>query len=116
MNTTWDEQQWVADGAKKGISLERAFYALRIRGVAGPKARVSTPARATVTSEGDALVRLLVSCPGMAKEGATLGRRDAPTSDAAAEAWPLTAKSPSRSLALQRAKAAWFRCAAAAKG
>jgi hypothetical protein len=116
VNTTWDEQQWVADGAKKGISLDRAFYALRIRGVAGPKAHASTPARATVASEGDALVQLLVSCPAMAKEGATLERRDVPTSDAAAESWPLTAKSPSRSLALPRAKAAWFRCAAPAKG
>ncbi len=115
LNTTWDEQQWVADGAKKGISLERAFYALRIRGVAAPKAHASTPARATVASEGDVLVQLVVSCPAMAKEGATLERRDAPTTDGAAESWPLTTKSPSRSLALPRAKAAWFQCAAPAK-
>jgi hypothetical protein len=114
VNTTWGEQQWVPDGAKKGISFERAFYALRIRGVAGPKGHASTPARATVASEGDVLVQLLVSCPAMAKEGATLERRDAPTVDAAAEAWPLTTKSPSKSLALPRPKAAWFRCVAPA--
>jgi hypothetical protein len=51
-----------------------------------------------------------------AKEGATLERRDAPTTDAPAETWTLTAKSTSKSLTLPRAKAAWFRCAAPAKG
>jgi hypothetical protein len=116
VNTTWNEQQWVGDGVKKGISFERAFFALRVRGVAGPKGRASTPARATVSSEGDTLVQLVVSCPGMGKDGATLERREIATADAPAETWSLTTKSPTRSLALPRPKAAWFRCAAPAKG
>lgn len=116
VNTTWNEQRWVSAGVKKGLSFERAFFALRVRGVAGPKGASSTPARVAVSSEGDAVVQLVVSCPAMGPDGATLELRDAATADAPTERWPLTAKSPTRSASLPRAKAAWFRCAAKGKG
>lgn len=68
VNTTWGSQKWIDAAATTGISLERAFYGIRMTGLALP-AR-ATAARLTVLDENTATVKVRVSCTGV-KPGAS---------------------------------------------
>jgi len=65
VNTTWGTQKWVDGSATTGISLERAFYGIRMTGLALPPA--GTAARLTVLDETSPNVRVRVSCTGLRK-------------------------------------------------
>lgn len=66
VNTTWGSQKWIDGTATTGISLERAFYGIRMTGLALP-AR-ATAARLTVLEETTTTVKVRLTCTGMKKD------------------------------------------------
>lgn len=79
VNTTWGTRQWVGDTTTPGLSLKNAFYGLRLLGLAAPAGAL--PARLTLLEEGEATVKLRVTCAGT-KRGARyrVERRSGPAS------------------------------------
>ena len=66
VNTTWGSQKWIDATATTGISLERAFYGIRLTGLA--TAPSATAARVTVLDETAPNVKVRVSCTGLSKD------------------------------------------------
>jgi hypothetical protein len=58
VNTTWNKQQWASAQSTNGISFANAFYAIRMKSIAGLK----HPARLRVLSEDDKTVKLAIDC------------------------------------------------------
>lgn len=67
VNTTWGSQKWIDGTATTGISLEKAFFGIRMTGLALPER--ATAARLTVLEETSASVKLRVSCTGVKRDG-----------------------------------------------
>lgn len=65
VNTTWGTRQWVGDTTTPGLSLQNAFYGVRLIGSWAPAGAV--PARLTLVEESDARVTLRVSCAGLVR-------------------------------------------------
>ena len=63
VNTTWGHRLWVADTTTPGLSFKNAFYAIRLGGVS--LAGRGRPARITLLDEGEAKVKLRVTCAGL---------------------------------------------------
>lgn len=68
VNTTWGRREWIAKGVARGISLDTAAWAARIRGVT--VARGATPARLAAVAQRDSSLVLRATCdPGLVVEG-----------------------------------------------
>ena len=66
VNTTWGSRTWVADTTTPGLSFKNAFYAIRLSGRTLPPD--AHPARLAVLDEGEAKVKLRVTCAGPSKD------------------------------------------------
>lgn len=58
VNTTWNKQQWASASSTKGISFAKAFYAIRMKSIAG----LEHPARLRVLKEDQEHVTLAIDC------------------------------------------------------
>lgn len=101
VDTTWNDQRWIAPSTKKGISFAGAFYGLRIRGLSRPEHR--RPALLTVQSETKTHVVLALRC---AIPKSTFERRATPLGKAL-ESWPAASV---QVVTLPAASAAHFSC------